>query len=301
MENRPWLTVLFQGIIEPQAACRELHYEFLHGRFLPKELGAWKIDLNYHRIAVTFSIFEPQPDLNDALERLRNTGLKIVATLLQAQALFSSQILKLSGYTVSFQVLDNAIEPLWVELDVTGPTLHKIVSISNLEVATQIVAGTAFFTGHENLQRALRNYETALEYEGKNRLIYLWQAVEEILWAYYHPKPEKGVPTSPPYASAANALQLNRTSKNPTEWLSELGTLCHEYARHSDARPVKHTLPGTLSDCTEAARLRVIELIKRYAMDLGQKHAWEELPEDLLTGWLDHEPEFIHRSISPSV
>src|SRR5574341_1243835 len=98
-KDTPWLTVLVQAIIEPQASCTQLVFDFPHGTFIPESFGTWCIEVRYHRIAVTFHISEPQPDLSAVLNNLRDAGLHLARVLLQAQALYSSQILKLSGYT----------------------------------------------------------------------------------------------------------------------------------------------------------------------------------------------------------
>lgn len=288
-QQKPWLTVLYQAIITPQRVCTELHSE-VSGILLSPYEGDWRIEIHQHRLAVTFRIMDRVPDeeVMSIVETLRNTGRHVSYLVLRSQALFSRQLLEASSYTVTMQLGDRPMESLFVDLGEQQSNELQAINNEDFKKGVNIVARPSAFGGHDNLQRALRDFELALKETDTNRLIYLWRAVEEIIWYHYlkdHPSPDQ-FPTSLPYANAANHLHLFSMSDTRENWLSELSRLAHQYARHAEAKPDKTPLPAGLPECIEAAEKRVVEIIERHARYLSGEEVVEPPPSDILTGWL---------------
>jgi hypothetical protein len=289
-EQQPRLILLYQAIITPQRVCEELHSE-VSGILLSPYEGDWRIEIHQHRLAITFRIMDQVPDeaVKPTVETLRNTGRHISHLVLRSQALFSRQLLEASFYTVTMQLGNRPMESLFVDLGEQQSKEPQTIRSEDFKRGVNVIARPSAFGGHDNLQRALRDFEMAIKVTDTNRLIYLWRAVEEILWYhYFEDNPSSNeFPRNPPYSNAANCLHLYSNTNEREGWLSELGRLAHQYARHAEARPHKTSLPADLNECIEAAEKRVVEIIERHARHLSEEEIVEPPPSDILTGWLN--------------
>lgn len=102
-----------------------------------------------------------------------------------------------------------------------------------------------------------RDYERSINAEGKDKLIFLYRAVEEILWHYFLKSNPNSDDRNPSPSSCAKALELGHDPSKREKWISEFTTLAHERGRHSEGRPYTHKLPASLNDCILAAEKRV--------------------------------------------
>ena len=180
------------------------------------------------------------------------------------------------------------MQPGWVELGVREP--ENVGALTNKDFAWAL--GLSWEAINDDyLQRAMRDYDLALDFEDENQLIYLWRAIEEILWAHYKPRPDSTIPRNPPYGVAATNLGLFWSNMDKDEWFKEIAQVAHNYARHAQSRPNKPILPGKLQDCIDTIQERVVTMILRHIQYLrGSSGQLEEPDEDMLKGWLRPEP-----------
>ena len=173
--NRFPFVVLFQGIVEPQQACHELHIERISGILSSPIEADWQFEANFHRLAITF-IPRSVPALSEidvVLEQFREVGFELTTTILRSQALYSGQVLSLYSCSVSYK-LGGTLNPLWVELGEARESKIPIITSKDIERATKHIAPVAIYSGHRSLQFALGDFERSIGVDGKDKLVFLY-------------------------------------------------------------------------------------------------------------------------------
>lgn len=281
---------MVQGTLWPQELCAKFRLQdripigpLTQADGTPIPGANWQMAIVFHRWSVRFVIERPVAGINDPgefIEHLRNVGIDMLKTWLHAQSLYSNERLEMDTYTVTFSHEGKDLETMWVQL-VPKPSKEPI-PIEALLNGTETVLPAVWDL---DFRRALRDYDLALTFNEENRLVFLWRAAEEILRHYHTPK--EGA--SPGYEPGARALKLHYSDDvECIQWMRELGTLSHKFARHSGKRQLG-LLPDSFDKCVEAAQLRVAEMIRRHAKNIDDRFpdkAFLHPQPDILTGWL---------------
>lgn len=286
-QNPPLFSVLLQGVIEPQEPCRDLSGQtggpqpIFSPALSDQEVGQWFAAVKHHRIAILMQLTHPSFK-GHALEQgmadtFHTEAATIAQIILQSQALYSGIKLSLAMYTITTVLGPGKPEPMWF-----GPSLKERLDISArisqemFSEAADVIAWPAI--SDDWLQRSLRDYNIALDYDDENSLIFLWRATEDILNAH---APQDSIDDSPKHEPAARNLRLYRVKSRMSDWIREIGTLAHRYARHGSAE-----VGNVTSDQIRVTRNRVAELIKRHALYRRGQHKFDLPDPDELTGWL---------------
>ena len=287
--NSPWLAMLLQGVIEPQIPCRELSGQTLvNALFVQgKEVGHWWMRIEAHRFSIRLEVTnQNDQDPNETAIEMHKNAVKLVNLALGSQSIYSRRRLKIDTYTITYSVEGGELQPMF--FSPSKPDDAENTAISNRLLAEGLQQiGWAAITDQPLFQTIL-DFQFALEQpEGHHhRLIYLWRAVEEILWVYC---PDDGKERlGPPYAITAEALGLYRRKSNKDEWINEIAVLAHDYARHSQGRTKRREISiMQLPSYVKVAEDRVAEMIIRHAQKLKNPETNFSKPQaDLLTGWL---------------
>jgi len=290
-QSNPLLTVLLQGIMEPQYHCRELSGGMneknplnLSAQEHGVEIeGTWQLAMKAHRISVRIEIYKAShrhlladPQIASYLQVL---AADIVRLHLQSQALFSEIKIELNAYTITIVGENGQVEPMWFSESKPPeyPAIEPDDFVKGANLLT-VMPDAAYL-------RALRDFNLALDFKDDNRLIYLWRAIEEILWA--HAPTTTNLDSTPPHEPAAKNLLLYRDKTKMGGWINEIAKLAHSYARHALGSGNRPKLPATLDRCIATAQSRTVELIVRHAQYVdGNTGHFLSPANDILTDWL---------------
>lgn len=240
---------IIMGRLAPLSQCARIDPISFEVALSPSEPGwercsfAFALNRDQLHVVVNFA-HEETVDRGHAVAKMRRTVRNLVDWFLLGQALFS-------GSSLSFG-RDQALaryksEPQWIShVDPPAPAVDE----SPAPTTDDIFKGGSilpFITKDALLLYALQDYVSAVG-NPEFSLFLLWRSLEWILWEYDTSIPGR----NPAFAPAESALSL------PENWLSEIGNLAHNFARHARRRDSPD--PRLMA----AAKERVNSLILRH-------------------------------------
>lgn len=263
---------IMMGLLSPGSLCVGIEPITFQLTSTPSEVGwgqcvfAFAINRDQLHVVVDFE-HEGSIDRGHAVAKLRRTVRNLSNWFLVAQTLHSDASISF-GPDQALARYDG--EPGWTShIQAAPPSADQLP----LPTTEHIFAGGSilpFMMKDSLLLYALQDYASAVA-NPEYSLFLLWRSLEWILWEY----DTAGQGRNPAYAPAETALSL------PRDWLSKIGALAHNYARHARRREPPDPI------LVAAAKDRVKILILRH---LRFRHGFPDkkmpkMASDALSTW----------------
>jgi len=263
---------IVMGRLSPDANCARIEPISFEVSVTPSEPGwekctfAFALNRDQLHVVVKYG-HDDAVDRGHAVAKMRRTVRNLVDWFLLGQVLFSDSPLSFGREQAVARYLE---DDAWISHLDPPPVATEQPPLPTTEHIFKGGAILSFITSDHLLLYALQDYSSAVA-NPDFALFLLWRSLEWILWEY----DVAGAGRNPAFAPAEAALSL------PEGWLSEIGNLAHNFARHARRRDQP---PAAL---VEAAKKRVRTLILRH---LAATHKYPDaqllpLEADDLTGY----------------
>lgn len=296
-KDETWLHILLQGFIEPKEFMKHLFTEPKQGILTGSisqvlgKWGSWTAQIHKSMLTVETNAWIPPPNSMpdqgmSSFVTPNVLAVNIANFILEGMTVLSNTRLILSSYTTAREgqnFLNMGIGPfnsdnvavVYGRQDDSNP-----LASSHFNDACDLFVPPALIFTRE-FRRIFQDYQLALGFasDDSDRLFYLWRAAEEILYVH---DPKAQPDTTPQMKPAAENLKLFYDRTDTKQWMKEVSTYCHRFARH--AGPHSKT---ARQEQIEVCRLRINEMIVRHAQfRVGHLGDWSLPQKDALTGWI---------------